>query len=244
MVYWILNFSFCFAIIHVFPSGAFIFGWLLSHWMFPHYKELLLITENGALSSSPSRCSLGSRLGTQGRPGGPEQQRKCGKWWAAPRLPCSRKMTVNNTCVQSATWHLRSGSKEEKLISPSQLPPKNSVSISQLWKAMVEFVIVPHLLMMWVFGANNAGLVFVMTRIRHEATITTLESTVWDGPDLILICCRVRFDRGATVRSWSLNRQKHVDYFIIESSDGNQSLETNSLQWKLCPAYSTIWFTW
>lgn len=109
----------------------------------------------------------------------------------------------------------------------------NSVSVSQSQEAIGKLVIVSDLLMMWVFAAKNAGLRFVMTHISHPATVTTLESMVWNGPDLILICCWVRFDSGAALRSWFLNGQKYVNNFIIESSDWNRTFETiNSLQWK------------
>lgn len=111
---------------------------------------------------------------------------------SALRAPRSRKMIVNDTCVQSVTWHLRSGSKEEKTwkaISPSQLSRINADSIPRLKTAIGELAVVSDLLTMWIFAANNAGPDFVMTHIHHPATVITLKPTVWNGPDLILICC-------------------------------------------------------
>lgn len=192
------------------------------------------VSENGAPSSSLlllPRLSTGNS-GTAWRTGAAVEV-----WDAMSplRLPCSRKMTVNNTRVQSATWHLRKWLERGKPISPSQLAPMNAVSISQSQEAIGELVIVSDLLMMLVFAAKSAGPTSAIRPLLQLSSrwFEMVLISFWFAAELDLIV-EPQFAAGF------LNRQKYVNNLVTESSGSNRSLETNSLQWmrvyseKLC----------
>lgn len=170
----------------------------------------------------PPSCLSTGNSGTAWRTGAAAEVWELMSALWAPR---SRKLIANDMCVRSVTSHLRSGSKEENRERRSVLH-----SCPRLKTAICELMLASHLLMMWIFAANKARPDYVMTRILHLATVITLKSTVWNSPDLILICCWVRFDSGATVGSCSLNRPKYVHNFIIVFRHRSQGLKADGLR--------------